>query len=451
MSEVQEVQEVQPVLSWQGNAIHILGIGAEQPAELGTHTTQALLNADIIIGSERHLKCISTLNLTAQCAEYPSPIGDLQQLLEKHQHKHIVILASGDPLFYGIGSYLVGLTGHKHLRFSPALSSIQLAFNKLGLSWQQAQIVSLHGRPLQRIRSVLGNQRLYAFLTDEKSSPRHIAEELKQARFDNSVLWVCEALGSQQEKVRSFTVAELLAPEHSDTIFNPLHVTIVKTLGQGGLLPEFPGIDDRLFDTGEQAGKGMISKREVRLAALGLLQPQAQDTAWDVGAGCGGLSIEWARWNPAMTLYAVEQHPQRIGYLKNNRDRFGVDENLHIVEGRAPEKLASLPSPNAVFIGGSGGELHQILEYCWQQLKPGGRLVASAVTEQTRATLLAFTNSPLMNSIESKWNQVQISRGDTLGNQLLLRPKAPVLLMLCQKPWKTDEHSLASGSHGALS
>lgn len=442
------MSDVQPVLAWQGSAIHILGIGAEQPTELGSNVTQDLLNADIIIGSERHLRGIATLKVTAKCIEYPSPISQLQQLLDKNQQRNIVLLASGDPLFYGIGSYLLRLVGHRHLRFSPALSSIQLTFNKLGLSWQQAQVVSLHGRPLHRIRSVLGNRRLYAFLTDGNSSPRHIAQELKRARFDNSVIWVCEALGSQQEKVSCFTVSELLAPECSDIIFNPLHVTVVKTLGEAGALPEFPGIDDTLFTTGEQPGKGMISKREVRLTALSMLQPQAQDIGWDVGAGCGGLAVEWARWNPLGQLHAIEQHPQRVQYLRCNREQFGVDANLKVIEGCAPLALHSLPTPDAVFIGGSDGRLAEILEYCWQQLKPGGRLVASAVTEQSRASLLAFASSSLMKTIENKWSQVQISRGETLGNQLLLRPKAPVLLMLCQKPRESDVDSLAVGSDG---
>ncbi|WP_426416907.1 precorrin-6y C5,15-methyltransferase (decarboxylating) subunit CbiE [Aestuariirhabdus sp. LZHN29] len=425
-------------LEWTGPPLTVIGICADTPAELSQPARQALQEAELILGADRHLNGVSKLNLKAVTRLYPTPLGDLRDLLEHHSNERVVLLASGDPLFYGIGGFLSRILARQHLRFLPALSSIQVAFCRLGLCWQDAQVVSLHGRPLQRLRAKLGCGRTLALLTDQHSHPQAVARELHRAKLDRSTIWVCEALGSEQERVRQFSVAELLLNAPAIEV-NPLHVTIVQTLGDGGVQPEFPGIDDRRFATGEAPGKGMISKREVRLAALSLLQPRAQDIGWDVGAGCGALAVEWARWNPLGQLYAVEHHPGRIDFLRENRDQFGVDANLRIIEGTAPAALHSLPQPHAVFIGGSDGELLSLLAYCWQQLHSGGRLVASAVTEQSRAALLAFSASEAMTNIECEWTQLQVSRSDTLGSQLVLRPKAPVLLLCARKPSRPPE------------
>ncbi|RRJ84518.1 precorrin-6y C5,15-methyltransferase (decarboxylating) subunit CbiE [Aestuariirhabdus litorea] len=423
-----------PRIDWTGPPLTVIGLSGKIPAPLEPAALEALQQAELIIGSERHLEAVLGHNPKAKTRPYPSPLGELRTLLEHHNGKRVVLLASGDPLYYGIGGYLGRTLAQADLRFLPALSSIQLAFSRLGLCWQDARVVSLHGRPLQRLRSRLGSGRLLALLTDHRSQPQAIARELHTARLEESQIWICEALETPTERIRTFSVAELLALKGNLEV-DPLHVTIVHTRGEGGVQPEFPGIPDHLFSTGDLPGRGMISKREVRLNALSLLQPRAGDVGWDVGAGCGGLAVEWARWNPLGQVYAVEHHNRRIDYLRHNRDQFGVDANLRVVEGTAPNALHSLPRPNAVFIGGSEGALYSLLEYCWQQLLPGGRLVASAVTEQSRVDLMNFCASDTLSTIECEWVQVQVSRGETLGSHLVLRPKAPVLLLSVHKPY----------------
>jgi len=224
--------------------------------------------------------------------------------------------------------------------------------------------------------------------------------------------------------------------------FDPLHITVIKTSGGGGVLPEFPGIPDGRYITEGESGKGMITKREVRLAIVSLMQPGNDDVIWDVGAGCGGVAVELAYWNERVQVHAVEHNASRLACLEANRDRFGVVSNLHIVEGRAPQVLKALPPANKVFIGGSDGELENLLKKVWQQLPNNGVLVASAVTENTKQHLIAFAeflydeqeDSQKCNQkdkrkiAEVETLQVAINKGSMLAGQLMYRPNLPVTL-----------------------
>jgi len=159
-----------------------------------------------------------------------------------------------------------------------------------------------------------------------------------------------------------------------------------------------------------------------------LIAPRADEIGWDVGAGCGGVSVEWARWNPLGEVHAVECHPERLEHLGINRERFGVVANLHIVAGRAPEALADLPDPNAAFIGGSSGSLREMLDAVWARLRPGGRLVASAVTEDSRVELHGFAGDR-----PAEWTELGIARAERLAGQRVMRPYLPVVLMKLEK------------------
>ena len=257
-------------------------------------------------------------------------------------------------------------------------------------------------------------------------APVAIARVLVETGLGESKLWVAEDLGTDRERFRGFRAVELA---DADTEFSLLNVVIVETRGPGGVLPEFPGIPDERFSTGAEPGKGLLSKREVRLTILSLLAPRADETGWDVGAGCGGVSVEWARWNPLGEVHAIEVHPERLEHLGINRERFGVVANLHIAPGRAPEALAALPDPHAVFIGGSSGSLREMLDAVWARLQPGGRLVASAVTEDSRVELHAFVGDRM-----AEWTELSVARGEQLAGQRVMRPYLPVLLLKLEKP-----------------
>ena len=209
-----------------------------------------------------------------------------------------------------------------------------------------------------------------------------------------------------------------------------MHLTLIEPGSNQGYLPEFPGIPDQHFITdANKPGKGMISKREVRLTILSLMQLSRDDQVWDIGAGCGGVAVELAYWRPLATVNAIEHHPDRLSCLEANRQRFGVVSNLKIIAGRAPAALEGLASPNKVFIGGSDGELPQLLAQVWALLPAGGVLVASAVTENTKQLLMQFWQErSLAEDSQLETTQVAISRGETLAGQLMYRPNLPVNL-----------------------
>jgi len=409
--------------TWSGPPVQVIGLGVDIGDTLGRAARTALAQAEVVIAASRHLKAFAELQ--AELLGYPSPMEDLWPLLQARSGKRIVLLASGDPLFYGIGASLLRELAPEQIIFQPHISSIQAAFARVKKSWQDAHIVSLHGRPLASLHSVLKANSLYALLTDRVNNPVAIATVLTTLNFGDSALWVAEDLGAPYERVRSFRAAALADTE---TEFSPLNVVIVETRGPGGIAPEFPGIPDEQFLTGEEPGKGLLSKREVRLCVLSLLAPRAGEIGWDVGAGCGGVAVEWALWNARGQVYAVECDADRLRYLTANRELFGVEHNLHIVAGQAPEALTELPEPHAVFVGGSKGKLDDLLQTAWARLALGGRLVASAVTEDSRMDLYRFAgNKP------AYWTELSIARADRLAGQRVLRPYLPVLLMRLEK------------------
>ncbi len=408
----------------QLDVVGLTGAGLES---LTTAAQQSLAQAEIIYGSERQLKLVAGFNGNYQ--QYPSPFSALKTELESKFNaskkvSHIVLLASGDPLFFGVGAWLQRTFESINIRFHPQPSSIQLAFSRIAKPWQDAKIISLHGRPLASLRTVLGKHSLLAVLTDANSHPVAIAKELVQMEFTESTIWVAEELDTDAEKISEFS-AKVLVTE--SIVFSPLNVVIIEARGQSELAPAFPGIADSAFATGTKTG-GMISKREVRLAALSCLQPAPGEIGWDIGAGCGGIAIEWARWNPQGSVYAVEINQERLQNLATNQARFGV-YNLSIVAGEAPEILQKLPSPQAIYLGGSNGQLGEIIDYCWQQLSSGGRLVIPAVTLETRATLTKVLADKTVD-----WLEIAISTSKQVGSHTFIKPQLPVLLASLIKP-----------------
>ncbi len=424
-------------VQWHGKPIQVigLGVGAKAGPQLGDAARQALARADWIVGAPHQLEKIAGCELNGQTTTYPSPFSALADWLTTHQQDNIVLLASGDPLYFGLGDWLARTLGQQNLVFHPNISSVQAAFHQLGLPWQEAETISLHGRPLASIRARLQANRCYALLTDQHSGPAAIAQELVACHFEQSTLWVCEDLGGDAQQVRRFQADD---PTLAACNVHPLHVTIIQCKGHGDLLPTFPGIADEQFETGKSAGKGLITKKAVRLAILSQLGPQAGEVGWDIGAGCGSVAIEWARWNRLGEVFAIENNEQRLQYCQINQARFGVVNNLKIVAGTAPQACEQLPDPDAVFIGGSGGQLPDILQLALRRLKPAGRLVASAVTEVTKSTLLQFCQQ-LPDHITVEWSQIALSHGDTIANQLVMRPQLPVTLLTLRKAPNSGE------------
>jgi precorrin-6Y C5,15-methyltransferase (decarboxylating) len=411
--------------------ITVIGLGICQPPLLNAKALSALGSCDCIMGSPRQLESIAHAQVVAnQSRTQPASLCLPKLKHIAHEIKgfdHVVILASGDPLLFGIGKYLQSEFGDQVTCIS-GVSSLQGACELTGLSLQDAQPVSLHGRPLNHLKRHLQPHRTLLILTDQNSHPQAIAKVLVAANLGLSKIHVCERLGYEDQNQQQFIAQDLAT---NSTPFASLHVTVVHTLGIGHVMPNFPGIADAHFVTDGESGKGLLTKREVRLNILSLLQPAPQDIAWDIGAGCGGVAIEWALWNPQGQVYAIEHHDQRIACLEANKEAFGVSANLSVIQDKAPDCLKELPFPDKVFIGGSGGELSRIMQLAWQRLKPGGRLATSAVTEPSKAALRQF--SLHVEQQPTDYLQVAISRHDTIAGQDLLRPALPVTLMCWHK------------------
>ena len=261
-------------------------------------------------------------------------------------------MASGDPLFYGIGKFLQQqLPGQ--IQCHTNTSSVQYACAALGIALQDVEVISLHGRPLSRLKRLLQAGRTLVVIPDKHSHPQALAAMCREAGLSASRLHVCECLGYDTETIRAFSVAELLDTQAGQTQeFDDLHISVLSLAGSGQALGYFPGIPDHQFVTGAASGQGMLTKREVRLTILSILQTGATDVCWDIGAGCGGVAVEWALWHPQSHVYAIEHHAKRLTSLEANRQRFGVVDNLEPVAGRAPAALSSLPAPQRVFVGG---------------------------------------------------------------------------------------------------
>ncbi|WP_460753740.1 precorrin-6y C5,15-methyltransferase (decarboxylating) subunit CbiE [Marinomonas epiphytica] len=414
--------------------IHVVGLGITEPACL-TSAPQALLtnltSDDLLIASERQLAMVK-FNKAVQVRVLPKLVKLESLLLEAQTDRvsRVVVLASGDPLYYGIGAWL-GRFVKAHsavmsIQYYSNVSSIQGACERLGLSQQDVTVLSVHGRPLNSIRPHLQANKTLVLLTDQNSSPNHIAKEVVAAGLLASRLSVCERMGYKDEKVRHFEIGELL---ESPVSVDPLNVVVVFLAGQSVRFVSAPGIPDEYFVTDKGAGKGMITKREVRLAVLSYLQPNSGDIIWDIGAGCGGVSVELAYWQPKAQIYAVEHHDERLFCLRANQEQFGVSNNLTLIEGRAPQALAALPSPNKVFIGGSDGDLVPLLEQVWESLPQGGVLLVSCVTETTRFYTMQFSlQRANAQDCQELTRQLAVSKGEQLAGQNIFRPNLPVTL-----------------------
>ncbi|WP_394182149.1 precorrin-6y C5,15-methyltransferase (decarboxylating) subunit CbiE [Marinomonas posidonica] len=411
--------------------IHVIGLGVNEQATLDAKAQSvfaSLGEQDVILGSPRQQETVAEYVTSGQRKVLPK-LSQLSAEFDQWQSQGtntVVVLASGDPLFYGIGTWMVKHFGTGKVIFYPNVSSVQVACHRLEISLQQAQVVSVHGRPLPSLRRHLQANKTLILLTDGQSHPAAIAQECVQAGLDKSRITVCEALGYPHEKITSFAADEL---SQSPQNFDPLNVVVLETSAQTSLYPASVGIADALFVTDKEEGKGMITKREVRLMILSYLQLAVKDVVWDIGAGCGGVSVELAYWHPDADIYAVEHHDVRWACLQANQQKFGVMQNLHLVQGRAPDILKDLPTPNKVFIGGSDGELDALLNQAWSLLPENGVLVVSAVTEDTKWQVSAFAKQREQAQDAHQTSiEMAVSKAQSLAGQTLYRPNLPVTL-----------------------
>jgi precorrin-6Y C5,15-methyltransferase (decarboxylating) len=353
----------------------VVGIGADGWAGLPEPTRVAVLSAPVVLGGVRHLAMLP--DLPDQVREsWPSPLrAGLPDLLERHRGHRIVVLASGDPLVSGIASTLLELLGPDDVRIEPAVSSVALARARMGWPAEQVEVVSVVGRATRAVLRTLSPGHRVLVLSADASTPAEVATLLCEAGYAGTRMVVLGDLGSADESRTEGT-----ADTWGSRTVPDLNV-LALTLDGPVLGPRSGGLPDEAF-----AHDGQLTKRDLRASALARLAPQPGQLLWDVGAGAGSVGIEWMRAHPSCSAIAVEQDEQRSLRIAENAGRLGVP-TLAVVHGSAPDVLADLPRPDAVFIGG-GATVPGLLGTCLEALRPGGRLVVHGVTLETE-TLLA--------------------------------------------------------------
>ncbi|MCD9903155.1 precorrin-6y C5,15-methyltransferase (decarboxylating) subunit CbiE [Streptomyces sp. MT29] len=360
--------------------VSVVGIGADGWSGLSDGAREALREAEVVIGGARQLDL-----LPPECAgvrvAWPSPLRPaVPRLLAEHRERRIAVLASGDPMFYGIGRALAEELGPEALRVLPHPSSVSYACARLGWPLEDTEVVTLVGRPASRLAVSLHEGRRLLALSADASTPAAVAALLTAHGFGPSRMRVLEQLGSEAEAYVE-GVAESWAHAPGDRL-NVIAIDC-RASADALRLGAVPGLPDEAYEH-----DGQLTKRHIRAATLGALAPAPGELLWDVGGGSGAIAIEWMRTHPTCRAVSVEREPARAERIARNADRLGVP-GLRVVTGPAPSSLSELSEldvPDAVFIGG-GLTAPGLLDACWEALRPGGRLVANTVTLESEALL----------------------------------------------------------------
>ena len=351
-------------------AVVVVGIGADGWSGLDAARRAAVASADVVLGGERHLAMLPD-DVQVERRPWPSPLrAGLPALLEELAGRRVVALASGDPLISGVGSTLVDLLGAEAVEIMPAVSSVALARAWLGWAAETVEVVRDH-RTLPRH---LAPDRRLLVLSADGTTPAQVARLLTESGYGDSTMTVLGDLGSDHESRVDGTAATW--GDETASALNVIAVTCIGT-SQLGLTA---GLPDDAYDH-----DGQITKRDLRASALARLAPAPGQLLWDVGAGAGSIAIEWMRAHPACRAIAVEAREDRAKRIGANATALGVP-SLVVVEGHAPEALAELEAPDAIFVGGGATE-PGLLDACWDALQHGGRLVVHGVTLETEHLL----------------------------------------------------------------
>jgi precorrin-6Y C5,15-methyltransferase (decarboxylating) len=418
-----------------GSPIYIIGIGNDGRESLGARALALVEKADLLIGGERHLEFFP-----GHRAEKMVVKSNLKELVERIQDekatKQIVVLASGDPNFYGIAKSLMSKLPKDEIEVIPNVSAMQWAFARIKESWDDAAFLSVHGRTMDRLCDVVRANTKIGLFTDEEHSPALIAKTLLQAGITNYRAYVCEDLCGPGERVTETSLEALAELQTS-----PLNTLILirearaetpsprsSVLGpRSSGLP--PGIPEEEFHH-RKPKKGLITKAEVRVLSLAKLRIQEESILWDIGAGSGSVAIEAAFIARKGAVYAIEKNEEDAELVKLNIEKFGTP-NVTILRGTAPDGLETFPDPDAVFVGGSGGFMRAILTVSTSRLKRGGRIVVNAITLENLYE--AYTVLKELGW-EIEVTLVNVARSKELLDMLAFEALNPIYIITAKRP-----------------
>jgi precorrin-6B C5,15-methyltransferase / cobalt-precorrin-6B C5,C15-methyltransferase len=400
--------------------LSIVGIGEDGIEGLSPVAQKLVASAELVVGGKRHLGLAEAL-IRGRTLAWPSPIGEALPEIAKHRGRPVVVLASGDPFHYGIGDLLLRSIPAAETLCLPNASAFSLAAARLGWTLQDVALVSLHGRALEGIvRHLQPGARILALSWDGET-PARLARFLVDRGMGRSTLTVLEAMGGPRERVRSaaakdFDLAEIAA-------LNTIALN-VEASHDAKVLPLAPGLDDSLFEH-----DGQLTKREVRAITIAALAPRQGELLWDVGLGAGSVAIEWLLRHPSLKAIGIESDAERAARATRNAATLGTPD-LQIVQQHAPEAFAGLPAPDAIFVGG-GLSNPGLIVSAWDALKPGGRLVANAVSIQSEARLIEC-----FQRHGGELVRLDVSKAGRAGNGdvFVWRAAAPIVQWRASKP-----------------
>jgi precorrin-6Y C5,15-methyltransferase (decarboxylating) len=394
----------------------VVGIGEDGFKGLGKNARRALLGAARIVGGQRQLDLLPVC-IRGERQLWPSPFSLAPVLALRGEA--VCVLASGDPMFYGVGASLARQVPSEEMLILPAPSSCSLAAARLGWPLQDVVTLSLVARPLAALNAQLFCGVRLLLLSNNGQSPAAVAQLLRERGFGSSRMSVLEHLGGSAERRVDAT-----ASDWNDPLIADLNVIAIECLADSGIggLSRLAGLPDSAFQH-----DGQLTKRDVRAITLARLAPTPGELLWDVGAGSGSIGIEWMRAHPSCRALAIEADDGRQQLIEHNRDALGVP-GLQLIRGKAPQALAGLERPDAIFIGG-GVTREGVFETCWEHLKPGGRLVANAVTLQSEVALMNWRER-----FGGELTRIHVAQAQPLGEFDTWRQALPITLLDLVKP-----------------
>ena len=387
----------------------IIGMGVEGASGISGAAQASLESAEIVLGPDRLLATLGEGK--AEQHAWGSPLSDSLERLEDWHGRKVCILATGDPMHYGIGATLARRFPIEEMVIHPSPSAFSLTAARMGWALQDCETLSLHGRPAARLSGFLEPGAKLIALTSGAETIGEAAEILVARGFGSSIVTVLENMGAEEERIVSLP-AEKLGSE----TFGPFQTLAIHCLASesAAVLPRVPGLPDDAFEH-----DGQLTKREVRAATLAALGPTPGALLWDVGAGCGSVGIEWMRAERRATAIAFERHEGRLAMIVRNAEALGVPE-LEIVAGELPDCLVEQPTPSAIFLGGAVSNA-SVFEACWNALPTGGTMVANAVTLEGESALAGYHDAHGGELV-----RMEVSRLEAVGSMRGMRPSMAV-------------------------
>ena len=408
--------------------IYIIGISDDGLEGLSSAAVGRLKDADLIVGPASLIE--KTGAFTAKKEIVGSDLDKLALLLDAHQGGNAVVLAGGDPLFYGTARYLCDRLGKDRFEVVPHVSSMQLAFARVKENWDEAYLTNLATQSLDRVIERIRTSEKIGLFTSEQVTPAVLAEQLILQGIDYFTIYVCENLGSPDERVTRGLPTDIARQK-----FGPLNVMI---------LVRKPGVADkptnlvrrRLFGNPDEVflqskpKRGLLTPSEVRAIAISEMELSPESIVWDVGAGSGSVGIEAASIADRGHVYAIEMDVEDFGLLTENTQRFGV-RNLTPVLGQAPQAWQKLPDPDVIFVGGTGRTVTDLVEASWPRLRSKGRLIANIASMENVVSLQNLLSDRL--AVEPSLWMIQLSRGNYQFEKLRLESANPTFLIKATK------------------